>query len=204
MSQPHVRGTVGPLCICLSFWQRGGRDWAEHSQRLEEHQERAWPGTVDAGTAGREHLRWQGMGSPLPAGREGLQGRDSHSPSMLQRASFSRASKCRLFLLFQVVRGACLGPRGQGMWQVGVEYRGKKYCPRIKLICSHFSLPLPFCMLDPLSGSNALRTNPQSSSWQLMQLTLFPGMRPVVMIFLTWKKPRGSKGHRALCCNVTQ
>lgn len=144
MSQPHIRGTVGPLCICLSFWQRGGRDWAEHSQRLEEHQERAWPGTVDAGTAGREHLRWQGMGSPLPEGQGGLPGRASHSPSMLQRASFSRASKCRLFLLFQVVRGACLGPRGQGMWQVGVEYRGKKYCPRIKLICSHFSLPLPF------------------------------------------------------------
>ncbi|XP_026941157.1 scaffold attachment factor B2 isoform X3 [Sagmatias obliquidens] len=46
---------------------RGGRDWAEHSQRLEEHQERAWPGTVDAGTAGREHLRWQG-------GERGLSG----------------------------------------------------------------------------------------------------------------------------------
>ncbi|EPY86324.1 hypothetical protein CB1_000320052 [Camelus ferus] len=39
---------------------RGGRDWAEHSQRLEEHQERPWPGTVDVGTVGREHLRWQG------------------------------------------------------------------------------------------------------------------------------------------------
>nr|KAF6402362.1 scaffold attachment factor B2 [Rousettus aegyptiacus] len=39
---------------------RGGRDWTEHSQRLEEHQERAWPGTVDGGTAGREHVRWQG------------------------------------------------------------------------------------------------------------------------------------------------
>ncbi|XP_057565788.1 scaffold attachment factor B2 isoform X4 [Hippopotamus amphibius kiboko] len=46
---------------------RGGRDWAEHSQRLEEHQERTWPGTVDAGTAGREHLRWQG-------GERGLSG----------------------------------------------------------------------------------------------------------------------------------
>uniref|UniRef100_A0A4X1VRB8 Scaffold attachment factor B2 n=1 Tax=Sus scrofa TaxID=9823 RepID=A0A4X1VRB8_PIG len=40
---------------------RGGRDWVEHNPRLEEHQERTWPGTVDAGTAGREHLRWQGM-----------------------------------------------------------------------------------------------------------------------------------------------
>lgn len=120
------------------------------------------------------------------------------------RAQWMRARRAGSTCGGKVVRGACLGPRGQGMWQVGVEYRGKKYCPRIKLICSHFSLPLPFCMLDPLSGSNALRTNPQSSSWQLMQLTLFPGMRPVVMIFLTWKKPRGSKGHRALCCNVTQ
>nr|KAF6350011.1 scaffold attachment factor B2 [Myotis myotis] len=39
---------------------RGGRDWTEHSQRLEEHQERAWPGMVEAGTAGREHARWLG------------------------------------------------------------------------------------------------------------------------------------------------
>nr|XP_012416115.1 PREDICTED: scaffold attachment factor B2 isoform X2 [Odobenus rosmarus divergens] len=46
---------------------RGGRDWAEHSQRLEEHPERAWPGSVDAGTAGREHARWQG-------GERGLSG----------------------------------------------------------------------------------------------------------------------------------
>ncbi|XP_025875220.1 scaffold attachment factor B2 isoform X1 [Vulpes vulpes] len=46
---------------------RGGRDWTEHSQRLEEHQERAWPGSVDTGTAGREHARWQG-------GERGLSG----------------------------------------------------------------------------------------------------------------------------------
>ncbi|XP_026336939.3 scaffold attachment factor B2 [Ursus americanus] len=46
---------------------RGGRDWAEHSQRLEEHPERAWPGSVDTGTAGREHARWQG-------GERGLSG----------------------------------------------------------------------------------------------------------------------------------
>ncbi|KAJ1059816.1 hypothetical protein K5549_004254 [Capra hircus] len=47
--------------------QRGGRDWSEHNQRLEEHQERTWPGTVDADTAGREHSRWQG-------GERGLSG----------------------------------------------------------------------------------------------------------------------------------
>lgn len=46
----------------FSFRYRGGRDWTEHSQRLEEHQERAWPGMVDAGMAGREHARWLGMG----------------------------------------------------------------------------------------------------------------------------------------------
>uniref|UniRef100_A0A8B9WBB6 Scaffold attachment factor B2 n=1 Tax=Bos mutus grunniens TaxID=30521 RepID=A0A8B9WBB6_BOSMU len=46
---------------------RGGRDWSEHSQRLEEHQERTWPGTVDTDTAGREHSRWQG-------GERGLSG----------------------------------------------------------------------------------------------------------------------------------
>ncbi|XP_030148568.1 scaffold attachment factor B2 isoform X1 [Lynx canadensis] len=39
---------------------RAGRDWAEH-------QERVWPGSVDAGTAGREHARWQG-------GERGLSG----------------------------------------------------------------------------------------------------------------------------------
>nr|KAF6402360.1 scaffold attachment factor B2 [Rousettus aegyptiacus] len=50
----------GPVATCCLFPCRGGRDWTEHSQRLEEHQERAWPGTVDGGTAGREHVRWQG------------------------------------------------------------------------------------------------------------------------------------------------
>ncbi|KAB1259504.1 Scaffold attachment factor B2 [Camelus dromedarius] len=62
---------------------RGGRDWAEHSQRLEEHQERPWPGTVDVGTVGREHLRWQGgeralsgpSGPGHMANRGGMSGR---------------------------------------------------------------------------------------------------------------------------------
>ncbi|XP_004865740.1 scaffold attachment factor B2 isoform X3 [Heterocephalus glaber] len=39
---------------------RGGRDWAEHNPRLEEHPVRAWQGTVDAGAVGREHSRWPG------------------------------------------------------------------------------------------------------------------------------------------------
>ncbi|XP_036315388.1 scaffold attachment factor B2 isoform X7 [Pipistrellus kuhlii] len=73
---------------------RGGRDWMEHSQRLEEHQERAWPGMVDAGTAGREHGRWlgaeRGLSGPSATGhvasRGGLSGRggfaqDGHSQS---------------------------------------------------------------------------------------------------------------------------
>uniref|UniRef100_A0A1D5R145 Scaffold attachment factor B2 n=1 Tax=Macaca mulatta TaxID=9544 RepID=A0A1D5R145_MACMU len=46
---------------------RGGRDWGEHNQRLEEHQARAWQGTMDAGAASREHARWQG-------GERGLSG----------------------------------------------------------------------------------------------------------------------------------
>ncbi|XP_026311397.1 scaffold attachment factor B2 [Piliocolobus tephrosceles] len=46
---------------------RGGRDWGEHNQRLEEHQARAWQGTMDTGTASREHARWQG-------GERGLSG----------------------------------------------------------------------------------------------------------------------------------
>ncbi|XP_005405820.2 PREDICTED: scaffold attachment factor B2 [Chinchilla lanigera] len=39
---------------------RGGRDWAEHNPRLEEHPARAWQGAVDAGAVGREHTRWPG------------------------------------------------------------------------------------------------------------------------------------------------
>uniref|UniRef100_A0A2K5HT78 Scaffold attachment factor B2 n=1 Tax=Colobus angolensis palliatus TaxID=336983 RepID=A0A2K5HT78_COLAP len=46
---------------------RGGRDWGEHNQRLEEHQARAWQGTMDTGAASREHARWQG-------GERGLSG----------------------------------------------------------------------------------------------------------------------------------
>ncbi|XP_073910497.1 scaffold attachment factor B2 isoform X2 [Castor canadensis] len=49
---------------------RGGRDWMEHSPRLEEHQVRAWQGTMEAGAVGREHTRWQGAERGLsgPAG----------------------------------------------------------------------------------------------------------------------------------------
>ncbi|XP_063084868.1 scaffold attachment factor B2 isoform X3 [Cavia porcellus] len=39
---------------------RGGRDWAEHSPRLEEPPARAWQGAVDTGVVGREHTRWPG------------------------------------------------------------------------------------------------------------------------------------------------
>uniref|UniRef100_U3C3Z3 Scaffold attachment factor B2 n=1 Tax=Callithrix jacchus TaxID=9483 RepID=U3C3Z3_CALJA len=46
---------------------RGGRDWEEHNQRLEEHQARTWQGAMDTGAAGREHTRWQG-------GERGLSG----------------------------------------------------------------------------------------------------------------------------------
>ncbi|XP_045022583.1 scaffold attachment factor B2 isoform X1 [Bubalus bubalis] len=68
---------------------RGGRDWSEHSQRLEEHQERTWPGTVDVDTAGREHSRWQGgeRGLSGPSGpghmadRGGISGRGGFAHS---------------------------------------------------------------------------------------------------------------------------
>lgn len=61
MPQPSLKAE-GTYLLIFSFRYRGGRDWTEHSQRLEEHQERAWPGMVEAGTAGREHARWLGMG----------------------------------------------------------------------------------------------------------------------------------------------
>ncbi|XP_046299951.1 scaffold attachment factor B2 [Marmota monax] len=63
---------------------RGGRDWAEHNPRLEEHQVRAWQGAVDASAVGRENTRWQGAerglsGASGPgghaAGRGGVAGR---------------------------------------------------------------------------------------------------------------------------------
>ncbi|EHB15120.1 Scaffold attachment factor B2 [Heterocephalus glaber] len=62
---------------------RGGRDWAEHNPRLEEHPVRAWQGTVDAGAVGREHSRWPGAerglsgpsGPGHAASRGGLAGR---------------------------------------------------------------------------------------------------------------------------------
>lgn len=47
-----------PLLLML----RVAREWTEHGQRLEEHQQRTWPGATDSGTAGREHARWQGEG----------------------------------------------------------------------------------------------------------------------------------------------
>ncbi|KAM9687559.1 scaffold attachment factor B2 isoform 1-T1 [Trichechus inunguis] len=50
---------------------RGGRDWGEHSQRLEDHQDRAWQGSVDSSTAGRDHARWQGGGERGPSGPAG-------------------------------------------------------------------------------------------------------------------------------------
>nr|XP_008509997.1 PREDICTED: scaffold attachment factor B2-like [Equus przewalskii] len=57
---------------------RGGRDWTEHCQRLDEHPERTWPGTVDAGTAGaRAVARWRaGPVGALGAGAHGQPGRD--------------------------------------------------------------------------------------------------------------------------------
>ncbi|XP_077778042.1 scaffold attachment factor B2-like isoform X2 [Podarcis muralis] len=39
---------------------RDGRDWGDHSRKLEGHQDRSWQGSVEEGIIGREHERWQG------------------------------------------------------------------------------------------------------------------------------------------------
>ncbi|XP_056678466.1 scaffold attachment factor B2 isoform X1 [Monodelphis domestica] len=39
---------------------RGGREWGDHTQRIEDHQDRSWQGSVDGGMMGRDHERWQG------------------------------------------------------------------------------------------------------------------------------------------------
>lgn len=139
----------GPVATCCLFPCRGGRDWTEHSQRLEEHQERAWPGTVDGGTAGREHARWQGTADPRRGGAASGPGRPQpqNSPEASLPPGFPEASKEGVFAdfpLFQVVSGFCLGPQGRGTWPAGVECRGKKFCSRLKSIRSCSSLPLPF------------------------------------------------------------
>ncbi|CAI5798883.1 scaffold attachment factor B1-like isoform X2 [Podarcis lilfordi] len=38
---------------------RDGRDWGDHSRKLEGHQDRSWQGSVEEGIIGREHERWQ-------------------------------------------------------------------------------------------------------------------------------------------------
>uniref|UniRef100_A0A8C6A0K4 Scaffold attachment factor B2 n=1 Tax=Marmota marmota marmota TaxID=9994 RepID=A0A8C6A0K4_MARMA len=62
---------------------RGGRDWAEHNPRLEEHQVRAWQGAVDASAVGRENTRWQGAERGLSgaSGPGHAAGRGGHSGS---------------------------------------------------------------------------------------------------------------------------
>lgn len=45
-----------PCSVC----QRVGREWAEHSSRLEEQQIPAWHSAVDTNTTGHEHIRWRG------------------------------------------------------------------------------------------------------------------------------------------------
>ncbi|KAK2507781.1 hypothetical protein MC885_003228 [Smutsia gigantea] len=98
----------------------GGRHWTEHSQRLEEHQECTWPGTVDAGTVGREHARWQVGEGPSWARPPQTQ----NSPGVSIPPALPETSKH--FKEGSVVRGACLGPQGQGTWQIGVECRGEE------------------------------------------------------------------------------
>lgn len=93
----------------------------------------------------------------------GLPGRGHPRPRTPRRVSippafpetskhFKEGSVCKLFVLFQVVRGAHLGPQVQGTWQIGVECRGKKFCPRIKLIILLTSPPFFACLINSLGG----------------------------------------------------
>nr|XP_051686016.1 scaffold attachment factor B2 isoform X1 [Oryctolagus cuniculus] len=61
---------------------RGGRDWGEHHQRLQEPPARAWQGGADEGVPAREHARWPGAergltgpSGPAHASRGGAAGR---------------------------------------------------------------------------------------------------------------------------------
>ncbi|XP_034973970.2 scaffold attachment factor B1 isoform X2 [Zootoca vivipara] len=46
---------------------RDGRDWGDHSRKLEGHQDRSWQGSVEEGVIGREHERWQAGERSAPA-----------------------------------------------------------------------------------------------------------------------------------------
>ncbi|XP_028569120.2 scaffold attachment factor B2-like isoform X3 [Podarcis muralis] len=46
---------------------RDGRDWGDHSRKLEGHQDRSWQGSVEEGIIGREHERWQAGERSAPA-----------------------------------------------------------------------------------------------------------------------------------------
>nr|XP_034973969.1 scaffold attachment factor B1-like isoform X2 [Zootoca vivipara] len=46
---------------------RDGRDWGDHSRKLEGHQDRSWQGSVEEAVIGREHERWQAGERSAPA-----------------------------------------------------------------------------------------------------------------------------------------
>ncbi|XP_061457279.1 scaffold attachment factor B1-like isoform X2 [Rhineura floridana] len=45
---------------------RDGRDWGDHSRKLEGHQDRSWQGSLDGGIVGLEHERWQAGERSVP------------------------------------------------------------------------------------------------------------------------------------------
>ncbi|XP_053228388.1 scaffold attachment factor B1-like isoform X3 [Podarcis raffonei] len=51
----------------LPLPSRDGRDWGDHSRKLEGHQDRSWQGSVEEGIIGREHERWQAGERSAPA-----------------------------------------------------------------------------------------------------------------------------------------
>ncbi|XP_028905768.1 scaffold attachment factor B2 isoform X1 [Ornithorhynchus anatinus] len=54
---------------------RGGRDWGDHGQRIDDRQGRSWQGKVDGGMMSRDHERWQG-------GERGVSGRSGPGHAM--------------------------------------------------------------------------------------------------------------------------
>ena len=101
---------------------------------------------------------------------------------------------CKVFLFFQVVRGASLGPRGQDTWQIGAGCRGKEFCAQIKLICSHSSFPLPLhvwsvCRVECFEN----KPEKQLLAAYASRTGHLPGAQSVILISLTWKSQRAVK-----------
>lgn len=145
----------------LFFWQRGGRDWGEHNQRLEEQQARAWQGTMDAGAAGREHARWQGMA--LAPGTRG-----AVAPTRVQGLP-QGWGVCRPFFSSRWREGPVwalgAGAHGKPRWSGGVRrvvQGGQWFAPAPRFLSR-------FCMFDQLAGLDVLKTKQKAALCNLFK-----------------------------------